>query len=94
MGFGDVFDDGEAESGSASIAAAGAVGAVEAFEDSWEVFGFDAAALIGDFDDDFVVIGSGGHGDGAVFGAVFDGVVEEVDYGLFEEGGVELCGEI
>ena len=47
-----VFDDGEAQAGAAVGAAAGTVDGVEAFEDSLLVFERDAAAGIGDFDDD------------------------------------------
>ena len=44
----DVFDDGEAESGAGDLAAAGLVGAVEAFTETRQVFAFDAGALVFD----------------------------------------------
>ncbi len=51
-----VFDDGESESGAAVGTAAGAVDGVEAFEDSFLVFGWDSAAAVFDFQDEFLGI--------------------------------------
>ena len=81
---GDVFDDGEAEAGAAHFPAAGAVDAVEAFEDSGEVFGGDAETVVGDFEEDVAVFGFGCGADFAVVAGVFDGVVDEVGDGALE----------
>ena len=75
---GNVADDGEAETGAAGLAAAGAVDPVEAFEDALEVALGDADALVGDGDVDRLAIGRSGHGDRGVLVGVLDRVVEQV----------------
>ena len=54
-----MFDDGETEAGAAVGAAAGAVDGVEALEDAFLVFFRDAAAGVGDFEDEFGGLGEG-----------------------------------
>ncbi len=90
VGLDDVFDDGEAESGASLFAGAGFVDAEEAFEDALAgVFG-DAGSVVGDVDDDgVVVVGAVGvDADVAAGLAVFDAVVDEVLDDLVDSVGV------
>src|SRR5687767_9527237 len=84
VGLDDVFDDGEAEAGAALVAGAGAIDAVETFEDAALRFGRNAGAVVGDGDGCTLRIGFGGDSDGAAGRAVFDAVVDEVVDDLFE----------
>lgn len=58
--FGDVPDDGESQSGAFCFARAAFVNAVEAFEYPFVVFGGNAYAGVGDFEDDGVFSCLGG----------------------------------
>ena len=93
MGLDDVLDDGQAEAGAAELAAAGAIDAVEALEEARQVLRGDAAAAIADVDGDFVVILACEDFNLAAGFAVFDGVIDEVNDGLFEERGIDVGGD-
>ena len=84
VGLDDVFDDGEAEAGAALVAGAGAIDAIEAFEDAALCFGWNARAVVGNGDGRAVGVHFGGDGNGAAGRAVFDSVVDEVVDDLFE----------
>src|SRR5688572_27692872 len=56
VGFYEVAADGEAESGAGDVAGAGVAAAVVALKEVGELFGWDAAALVGDGDGDPVIL--------------------------------------
>ena len=81
----DVLDNGKSQAGAAQPPAAGFIHAVETLEDAGQVLGGDPAAPVahvhggalgGVFRFDF---------DLAAAGTVFDGVVNQIDEGLFQE---------
>ena len=88
MNLGDVFDDGQAESGAAHFAGTGAVDAVEALEDSRQILLGDAQSVVGDFNDHMTDLDFRQHADTAIFARVLDGVVDEIGNRALEIVGV------
>src|SRR6202021_518230 len=84
---GSVLCDGEAEAGAAHFAAAGAVYAIEALEDTVEFGRGDADAVVDPLHRHGLALGDGADGDGAALGGVLDGVVDQVG-----DGAVEIIG--
>lgn len=75
VSLGDVFDDGKAQTGTAQIAAAGFIHPVKSFKQPGQVFFGDSDTPV--LDNDFYsrVVQVGFQMNGAVWFAVFDGIV-------------------
>ena len=86
VGLGDVFNDGKPQPGAAHVAAASLVDPIEPFKEPGEMLPGDAGALVLYPDDDVRARLMGGNLDGALRFTVFDGVVDEVDDSLFQQG--------
>ena len=79
----DAAADGEAEAGASHEAGVGGVDLLEALEDVLELVVRDAAAVVGDFESGFVLVGlAGAQADLAADGRELDGVRDEVGDGL------------
>ena len=76
----NVFDDGEAETGSAQFAAAGFVNPVEAFEDAVVLLFGDSTAVIADADEDMILLLFAVDADRFDGGTVFDRVVDQIGH--------------
>lgn len=84
MGLGDVFDNGQAETGAAQLAAARLVHPVESLKQPGQVLLGNSAALVFDADDHLGIIPFDVQVNSAVRVTVFNGIVQQVDNGLFE----------
>ncbi len=89
MAFDDGAGDGQTE------ADAGVCGTwldgMEGAEDGGEALGFNAEAVIANFDDDAAAVIGRGDGDMAVGAAEFDGVFEQIPKHLIETGELAPC---
>ena len=86
----DAAADGEAEAGAALLAGIGGLNLLESVEDGVELIGGDAAALVGDFEQDGVCGGFGMDADGGVGRRKLDRVREQVSEDLEDAVGVAI----
>ena len=94
VGFGDVFDDGEADADAFGFAAEFGAKAIKLVEDAVVLGGGNAGAAILDGDVEEVGGGCEAERDGIAGRGVFDRVVEKVDDGLLKGGGVDFGAEV
>src|SRR5687768_14197761 len=82
--FNDMFADGQSQAGTASVAAAGGIGTVKAFENTYQMFFFNANAVVADLYQYMLVVGMiyTGHNTAVLF-AVFGGILYQIDQHLF-----------
>ena len=91
MRFDDVLDEAEPDAGALGFAAQFVAEAVEAFEDPLVLGGRDAGAFVCDGEAPALrAVICQGHRDNALVGAEFQGVVEQVDDGLLDGGGIDF----
>lgn len=90
----NVLDDGQPQSGSAEFSATGLIDAVEAFKQTGEVLLGDAAAAVTNVYEQFGLIAAGFDPDFGAGVAVLDGIVHEIDDGLFEQGRIDASPEV
>ncbi len=86
----DAAADGEAEAGAALLAGVGGLNLLEAVEDGVELFVGDAAAFVGDLEENGVGGGFGEDADGGGGGGELDGVGEEIGEDLEDAVGVAV----
>ena len=89
-----LFDDGEAETGSALAAAPALVHSVEAVEDAADLVCGNAGAVVDDRDLDVLLALDRTHDNAGAGGRVLDRVVHEVEHGAIEQVAVRLGFDI
>ena len=94
MNLADVLDDGKPKAGAADFTAARLVDPKEPLENSGLVFLGNAGSVIPHPDLNLTVASKGRHLNRLFFGAVFNGVVHQVDQGLLQQGDVHLDDDI
>lgn len=82
--FDGMFHDGEAEAGPAHGARSCLIGAIEALEDAWKIFGGNANAGVADEDAHFAIVAAHFHLHLAVRPIKLYGIVEKVDENLLQ----------
>ena len=80
MGLDDVFTNGQSQTGTTFIPAAGRIGSIEPLEDPHEVFLFDSNPVVADLDEHilFIYLIYTGN-DAAIQFSVLGGVLDEID---------------
>src|SRR5436305_713779 len=85
MSIGDAPGDGESEARAPCLTRTGLVHTVEAFAKMWQVIDCDANAGVGDLQDSLSLFPRRSHLDMTAAAIVFDRVVEQSKYCLFEQ---------
>src|SRR5438309_6508074 len=85
MSIGDAPSDGESEARTPRLTRTGLVHTVEAFAKMWQVLDCDANAGVGDLQDSLSLFRRRSHLDMTAAAIVFDRVVEQSKYRLFEQ---------